>query len=212
MAQLMPLPLTISCFSKIQIGFTFLVPAYPGSPGKRVVKRVCVLKSYLIEVGPVTAELINEEEQKVLTELSRINRTERIDSAQFGEKGLGRLTDDVKGDRQTATHQEVCPNVFYVPLLWAVDLVNQAYDEQRINDYGTRRIIIEVKSKGSPYSIAERRVPGLIPVLCSQPAGDVSHKPGGRLPLLSARPAVTPATLKKAVTNFDAWRTEAQWV
>ena len=42
MAQLMPLPFTVSCFSKIQIGFTFLVPAYPGSPGKRAVKRVCV--------------------------------------------------------------------------------------------------------------------------------------------------------------------------
>ena len=42
MAQLMPLQLTVSCFSKIQIGFTFLVPAHPGSPGKRAVKRVCV--------------------------------------------------------------------------------------------------------------------------------------------------------------------------
>ena len=42
MAQLMPLPLTVSCFSKIQIGFAFLVPAQPGSPGKRAVKRVCV--------------------------------------------------------------------------------------------------------------------------------------------------------------------------
>jgi len=41
MAQLMPLPLTVSCFSKIQIGFTFLVPAHPGSPGQRAVKRVC---------------------------------------------------------------------------------------------------------------------------------------------------------------------------
>jgi len=41
-AQLMPLPLTVSCFSKIQIGFTFLVAAYPGSPGQRAVKRVCV--------------------------------------------------------------------------------------------------------------------------------------------------------------------------
>ena len=38
MAQLMPLPLTISCSSKIQIGFTFLVPAYPGCPGKEAVK------------------------------------------------------------------------------------------------------------------------------------------------------------------------------
>ena len=42
MAQLMPLPLTVSCFSKIQIGFTFLVPAHPSSPGKRAVKWMCV--------------------------------------------------------------------------------------------------------------------------------------------------------------------------
>ena len=42
MAQLMPLPLTVSCFSKIQIGFTSVVPAHLGSPGKRAVKRVCV--------------------------------------------------------------------------------------------------------------------------------------------------------------------------
>ena len=42
MTQLMPLPLTVSCFSKIRIGFTFLVRAHPGSPGKRVVKRMCV--------------------------------------------------------------------------------------------------------------------------------------------------------------------------
>jgi len=41
MAQLMPLPITVSCCSKIQIGFTFLVPAHPGSPGKRAVRRVC---------------------------------------------------------------------------------------------------------------------------------------------------------------------------
>ena len=66
--------------------------------------------------------------------------------------------------------------------------------------------------KGSPYSITERRVPELITVLGSQPAGDVNHKPDGRLPLLSARPAVTPATLKRGATNFAAWWTEAQWV
>jgi len=46
------------------------------------------------------------------------------------------------------------------------------------------------------------RVPELIPVLGSLPAGDVSHKPGGRLPFLSARPAVTPAILKTAATNL----------
>jgi len=61
------------------------------------------------------------------------------------------------------------------------------------------------KGKASPYSITDRTVPELIPVLGSQPAGDVSHKPGGRLPLLSVRPAVTPATLKRTATNFAAW-------
>jgi len=53
MAQLMPLPLTVSCFSKIQIGFTFLVPAHPGSPGQRAVKRhgcVCVYTAYVCSV------------------------------------------------------------------------------------------------------------------------------------------------------------------
>jgi len=58
--------------------------------------------------------------------------------------------------------------------------------------------------KGSPYSITKRRVPELIPVLGSHPEGDVSHKPGGRLPLLSTRPAVTLATPKRAATNFAA--------
>ena len=61
------------------------------------------------------------------------------------------------------------------------------------------------KGKGCPYSITERRVPELIPVFDSQPAGDVSHKTDGRLPLLSARPAVTLTTLNRAATNFAAW-------
>jgi len=50
--------------------------------------------------------------------------------------------------------------------------------------------IKKVKGKGSPFSITECRVPELIPVLGSQP---------------TARPAVTPATLKRAATNFAAW-------
>jgi len=60
-AQLMPLPLTVSYFSKIQIGFTFLVPAHLGSPRQRAVKRVfvcvrvcvcvcvCVLVSFILQ-------------------------------------------------------------------------------------------------------------------------------------------------------------------
>jgi len=67
------------------------------------------------------------------------------------------------------------------------------------------------KGKVSPYSIVERMVPELLPVLGNQPAGDVSHKPGGRLPFLPARPAVTPATLKRTATSFADWCTEARW-
>ena len=54
MAQLMPLPLTVSCFSKIQIGFSFLVPAHLCSPGKRAVKRVCVM---VAPIPSITYEL-----------------------------------------------------------------------------------------------------------------------------------------------------------
>ena len=48
MAQLMPLPLTVTCFGKIHIGFTFLVPAHLGSPGRRAVKRVYVCMYVII--------------------------------------------------------------------------------------------------------------------------------------------------------------------
>jgi len=64
-AQLMSLPLTVSCFSKIQIGFTFLVPAHLGSLGQRAVKRVCVksifkssVKSYDAQCDDVVATMV----------------------------------------------------------------------------------------------------------------------------------------------------------
>jgi len=77
--------------------------------------------------------------------------------------------------------------------------------KKRIYSISVDGRVVNVCKKGSLYSITERRVSELIPVLGSQPAGDVSHKPGGRLPLLSANPAVTLATLKRAATNFAAW-------
>ena len=76
--------------------------------------------------------------------------------------------------------------------------------EFHLNNYNRLRDIVcapvQPGKKGSPYSITERRVPELIPVLGSQHAGDVSHRPGGRLPLLSDRPAVTLATVKRAAS------------
>jgi len=73
--------------------------------------------------------------------------------------------------------------------------------DQRLLHAHTQR---HYRGKGSLHSITERRVSELIPVLGSQPACDANHKLGGRLPLLSARPAATPATLKRAAANFAA--------
>ena len=56
MAQRMPLPLTVSCFSKIQTGFTFLAPAHPGSPGKGAVKWVYVVCLYVNQAAHVSLE------------------------------------------------------------------------------------------------------------------------------------------------------------
>ena len=72
-AQLMPLQLIVSCFSKIQIGFTFLVPAHPGSPGKRTIKRVCVCAcvcfraAVSVLVGPCCPAALNCIDVDVLT-------------------------------------------------------------------------------------------------------------------------------------------------
>jgi len=57
MVQLMPLQLTVSCFSKIQIGFTFLVLAHPGSPGQRAVKWLSVCVCVFFVVGDYSRNL-----------------------------------------------------------------------------------------------------------------------------------------------------------
>jgi len=66
-AQMMPLPLTASCFSKIQIGFTFLVPAHLGSPGQRAIKRMCVCVTYRVS-----------QKSKLLILSEYVNKTEKI--------------------------------------------------------------------------------------------------------------------------------------
>ena len=96
---------------------------------------------------------------------------------------------------RTMTAEAEAPHMLVLP-------PNQIIDDHR---FRTQYLGRRLKGKGSPYSIAERSVPELIPVLGSQPAGDVSHKPGGRLPILSARPAVTLVTLKRAATDSAAW-------
>ena len=124
MAKLTPLPLTVSCFSKIQIGFTFLVPAHPGSPGKKGIKRVyvCVLVSIL------TIKLLSKLKQLESEQASRSLRlTERfLGRYRFGELArlpadaglvLGEDADEVQVvlgqpgqlDRQTAAvHARTC--------------------------------------------------------------------------------------------------------
>jgi len=68
MAQLMPLPHTVSCFSKIQIGFTFLVPVHPGSPGHKAVKRVCVCVNFIV----CCSELQMDERDKAILRANHV--------------------------------------------------------------------------------------------------------------------------------------------
>ena len=67
MAQLVPLPLTVSCFSKIQVGFTFLVRAHPGSPGQRAVKPVCVCVCYAAFNAPCVGHTDDESQAQMLS-------------------------------------------------------------------------------------------------------------------------------------------------
>ena len=92
------------------------------------------------------------------------------------------------GNHNNAEQKSVTINLLHVHLLQPLLLSFNSHTVPTLR----------LKGKASPYSITERRVPELIPVLDSQPAGDMSHKPGGRLPLLSARPA-------EGCYQFAAW-------
>ena len=74
MAQLMPLPLTVSYFSKIQIGFTFLILAYPRVPGKRAVKQVCVCDFVVFCLVPLVPRQQIGWEEPLGTELFCVER------------------------------------------------------------------------------------------------------------------------------------------
>ena len=97
-----------------------------------------------------------------------------------------------------------CPGVLTEPLLHWLLILLLLLSPTNVSMQITPSIYLTRSVPSSAWT--------MIPVLGSQPVGDVRHKPGSRLPLLSARPAVTLTTLKTAATNFAAWWTEAQWV
>ena len=74
MGQLLPLPLTVSCFSKIQIGFTFLVPAYPGSTGQRAIKQVYVCMECVVDMTSVRLTWQAYKSFEIPTELTAVWR------------------------------------------------------------------------------------------------------------------------------------------
>ena len=102
MAQLMPLPLTVCCFSKIQIGFAFLVPAHPGSPGKRAVKcvcacvclRVCVCVSATTTAGSPCYPYLAKSWPVSFSTVQHVNDYNILPESQCGFRG-GRSTMDM---------------------------------------------------------------------------------------------------------------------
>ena len=101
---------------------------------------------------------------------------------------------------QSRAYATACLSVFSIRLLHAVAVGllmqrRQTGDsDPLLHSRQSAVYVLQHDKKGSPYS-----------VLGSQPAGGMSHKPGSRLPLLPARPAVTPTSLERAATNFAAW-------
>ena len=88
MAQLILLPLTVSCFSKIQIGFTFLVPAHPRSPGQRAVKRVCVCVWHQLNHMQTTCTSLQTDNHTNTSSLV-FYRPDALPDAQLTVKALG---------------------------------------------------------------------------------------------------------------------------
>ena len=126
-AQLMPLPRTVSCFSKIQIGFAFLVPAHLGSPGKGAVKRVCVCVCVCVCCS-VSAVHVRLRERQHLRH-----------AAEFGEQ---RGLDTTDWARVTAGHWTVGRTVRQ--LLHADGLV---YDVRaRIPSHVSRRLSVHARA------------------------------------------------------------------
>jgi len=79
-AQLTPLSLTVSCFSKIEIGFTFLVPAHPGSPGQRAVKNECVILKFFRLRGTIIIFVYNNNN----------NNRQQVSISHFTETSISR--------------------------------------------------------------------------------------------------------------------------
>jgi len=111
-------------------------------------------------------------------------------------------TVDVTQSVARVCQPNVRPSVSHKPV--SIERLSSSSNSKR--ELPLKRNRIGVKGKGIAHTrLTVRRFPELIPVFGSQPAGDVSHKPGSRLPLLSARPAVTPVTLKRAAIDFAVW-------
>jgi len=108
MAQLMPLPLTVSCSSKIQIGFTFLVPAYPGSPGQRAVKRVlyCAQKTLLplYRIGQERRQNVNRQWPYDSLQSLEIKFTFKNSSVVDAMKTCWQAVPGVRTGRQNRSH------------------------------------------------------------------------------------------------------------
>ena len=106
MAQLMPLPLAVSCFSKVQIGFTFLVPAHPGSPGQRAVKRVCVCVLFAYLVVGFDRTFVGDLRLSLFAPDYSVSRDSDDDSTtrdSDDDTGTGTGTTDSDGDTGTGT-------------------------------------------------------------------------------------------------------------
>ena len=147
MAQLMPLPLTVSCFSKIQIGFTFLVPADPGSPGQRAIKRVCVCN---VLVTGVAVQVLGS--TLILTWIPNSTLKKNPRSIENSPAAQTRVTPR-RSPRQEYAHVDYPTSTTQSPTNSAVDDVSANCDrqqlEQSVSDVGSQGDICTVVENAS---------------------------------------------------------------
>jgi len=122
----MPQPLAVSCFSKIQIGFTFLVSAHPGSPGQMAVKRVCV-----VMVQPSESLTILQKEKDLRSRVDTLSTQK--------QKRLQQLRERLTADEQLCTSLGTTP--FHIPPSCVVPTQQQLADfDQHIQELEAEKV------------------------------------------------------------------------
>jgi len=171
--QLMPLPLTVSCFSKIQIGFTFLVPAHLSSPGQRADKRVCVCVCVCVR-------------QVAKTQLPRDRLYQRIALSPWGNYSFRVLAQNAAGvSEPSASTRDVCTTAPDVPHINPPTTTCRITTPRRAAHQPPRRLYAQCPASHARHHLAGESQPPQPRTQCRINANRGPWQLSARAPLLT---------------------------